>query len=161
MALLSWDGQIINALVNDWPRDVEGIFKDEQSKIDLQVRGGCFGRQQFVQCGFSSRPAIRATHRRFTYESGDTLLHLGNRTHHLQRSCASCSRKGPIHAKNSKGETAEDLTSQGCGRRSAVQAQASGEEKSGQKGRGQSRRWSARRLVMSVGVAGKGRGSRG
>ena len=34
MALLSWDGRIINALVNDWPKDVEAIFKDDAARID-------------------------------------------------------------------------------------------------------------------------------
>ena len=110
MALLSWDGQIINALVNDWPRDVEGIFKDEQSKIDLQVRGGCFGRQQLVQCGFSSRTCHTGDASRFTYESGDTLLHLGNRNASSPAFlCELLAQGASIHAKNSKGETAEEL----------------------------------------------------
>ena len=41
MALLSWDGLVINALVQDWPKDVEDIFKDDAARIDQQVRGGC------------------------------------------------------------------------------------------------------------------------
>ena len=110
MALLSWDGQIINALVQDWPRDVEGIFKDEQSKIDQQVRGGCFGRQQLVQCGFSSRTCHTGDASRFTYESGDTLLHLGNRNASSPAFlCELLAQGASIHSKNSKGETAEEL----------------------------------------------------
>jgi hypothetical protein len=110
MALLSWDGQIINALVNDWPKDVEAIFKDEQSKIDQQVRGGCFGRQQLVPCGFSSRTCHTGDASRFTYESGDTLLHLGNRNASSPAFlCELLAQGASIHAKNSKGETAEEL----------------------------------------------------
>ena len=110
MALLSWDGQIINALVNDWPKDVEAIFKDDAARIDQQVRGGCFGRQQLVQCGFSSRTCNTGDASRFTYESGDTLLHLGNRNASSPAFlCELLAQGASIHAKNSKGETAEEL----------------------------------------------------
>ena len=110
MALLSWDGQIINALVNDWPKDVESIFKDDAARIDLQVRGGCFGRQQLVQCGFSSRTCNTGDAARLTYESGDTLLHLGNRNAASPAFlCELLAQGASIHAKNSKGETAEEL----------------------------------------------------
>ena len=110
MALLSWDGLIINALVRDWPKDVESIFKDDAAKIDQQVRGGCFGRQQLVQCGFSSRTCHTGDASRFTYESGDTLLHLGNRNASSPAFlCELLAQGASIHAKNAKGETAEEL----------------------------------------------------
>ena len=110
MALLSWDGQIINALVNDWPKDVEAIFKDDAARIDLGVRGGCFGRQQLVQCGFSCRTCNTGDASRFTYEAGDTLLHLGNRNAASPAFlCELLAQGASIHAKNSKGEMAEEL----------------------------------------------------
>ena len=88
---------------------MRSIFKDD-NRIDQQVRGGCFGRQQLVQCGFSSRTCHTGDASRFTYESGDTLLHLGNRNASSPAFlCELLAQGASIHAKNSKGETAEEL----------------------------------------------------
>ena len=110
-ALVKESGLAIETAIHKggWPTD-PAIFKDAAARIDQQVRGGCFGRQQLVQCGFSSRTCHTGDASRFTYESGDTLLHLGNRNASSPAFlCELLAQGASIHAKNSKGETAEEL----------------------------------------------------
>ena len=109
MALLSWDGQIINALVKTGLKMSKPFSKTNNQKSTNRCEAVLWP-QQLVQCGFSSRTCHTGDASRFTYESGDTLLaSRESQTHHHQRSFVNYSRKGRVHPKNSKGETAEEL----------------------------------------------------
>jgi hypothetical protein len=110
MALLTWDGLAIEALRRDWPKDVEGIFKQKDARIDQQVRGGCYGRQQLVGCCFSSRTCHTGDAERRTYETGDTLLHLGNRNAASPAFlCELLAQGADVHTRNAAGEEAGAL----------------------------------------------------